>query len=529
MTVRARIFAFEAIVVVGAVLMVAVMVFTLRITDDFVERIDGVHRRFEAIAMLDGHANNYAEQIAEVLLLGSEQMADFEQARRQMDEAFALLAEVTRAEVSTFNSVEEVRRELSDVEELATLRELYRAIDRAAEQVFGLKAEGRMDAAVEVFRRDVEYRLANDFENQIEAALQDERDEVAGELADVRRMQNRLFIGAGVFSAIALIAGGALGWVLSRSIVGPVGRLAAGAAAVARGELDHRVAVTGNNEFTALARSFNEMARALEAQRAGLVAARDRLEAEVEQRTGELRRANEKLTDIDRRRARFLADVSHELRTPLTILRGEAEVALRGSADAHAYQETLRRIQMLAVDMGRLLGDLLAFAGSEDGDLPLARQPVDVGGLLVLAGEEGRTLADPRAIAIDVEPPGVPIVVEADPQRLKQVLLIGIDNAVKYAPEGSTVTLAARAADVGVEITVTDEGEGVPEAERPFVFERFYRGEDGEGRAVAGLGIGLSIAKTLVERHGGRLTLEDGAPRGAVLRIVLPAAGGRVA
>lgn len=179
--------------------------------------------------------------------------------------------------------------------------------------------------------------------------------------------------------------------------------------------------------------------------------------------------------------------------------------------------------------MGRLLGDLLAFAGSEDGDLPLARQPVDVGGLLVLAGEEGRTLADPRAIAIDVEPPAVPLVVEADPQRLKQVLLIGIDNAVKYAPEGSTVTLAALATAEGTEITVTDEGAGVPEAERPFVFERFYRGEDGEGRAVAGLGIGLSIAKTLVERHGGRLTLEDGAPRGAVLRVVLPASGGRVA
>ena len=526
MTVRWRIVTFETVTLVFFVLMIGVMALALSLANDFVRRVDGVHRRFEVIAELDGNANNYAEQIAEVLLLGEEQMNDFEQARAEMVSAFDRLREVTRAEVSTLSGVEEVRRELSDVEISSRMTELYRAIDVAAERVFALKREGKQAEAVELFRRDVEYRLSNDFEKLLESALADERGEVARELEEVRVQQRRLLIGSILISVLALACGAALGFGLHRSIVRPAQALSAGARALAGGAPAHPIPAKGSDEFAELSRSFNEMATAIEAQREGLIAAQTRLHSEVDLRTSELRTANERLRDVDVRRAQFLADVSHELRTPLTILRGEADVALRGrDEDPRSLREALRGVQAQAGELGALLDDLLAFARSDAEDQALELQTVKVRDLVAAAAQEGEILASPREILIEADLPGPHFEMRVDPRRMKQVLVIGLDNAVKHSPDGGRIKVAASADGADVSIVIEDEGGGVAEEDREHVFERFYRGRKG-ARTASGLGIGLSIAKEIVDRHGGRIALGAGtAGGGARLTVTLPLTG----
>ncbi len=528
MTVRWRILLFELVILAFVGLMVAVILFGLRLTDEFVTRIDGVHRRFEVIAELEAHANNYAEQIAEVLLLGTEQKPDFDAARSEMDAAFQRLAEVTRAEVSTLKGLAEIQRELSDVEDASRMTELYNAIDRAAQRVFALQAAGRQDEAVDIFRRDVEYRLSNDFEELIEAALQDERNEDAAERAEVQAQQELAFAGAGALSLIALVASAVLGVSLHRSIARPMRELAAGADAIAAGRFDHRIPERGRDELAAVARSFNAMAEAVEEQRAGLVSARARLESEVASRTRELQAANERLRDLDGRRAQFLADVSHELRTPLTILRGEADFALRGKAPPELCREALARIQGQAIEMGRLLDDLIAFARSDADDQGFEPVTVAAAEIVAAAAQEGEVLAEPREIHIETAFGDRGAIISADPRRLRQAVLIGIDNAVKYSPPGSRILLETARDGETVTITIADEGEGIAPEDRPHVFDRFYRGGAGGRRGGDGLGIGLAIAKSIVERHGGQASIDNGPAHGAVLRIRLPlAAEGR--
>ena len=399
MTVRWRIIAFEIVTLLFVALMIGVMALALNLADDFVRRVDGVHRRFEVIAELDGNANNYAEQLAEVLLLGAEQMPEFQQARREMTNAFERLREVTRAEVATLDGLDEVRRELSDVEITGRMVELYRAIDGAAEKVFALQRQGKQAEAVELFRRDVEYRLSNDFESLLESALNDERGEVARELSEVRERQGRLLIWSTAIALLALFCGAALGFGLHRAIVRPLQALASGSSVLAGGALGHRIETKGSDEFADLSRAFNEMASALEAQRSGLIAAQDHLHSEVAARTRELRGANERLRDVDIRRAKFLADVSHELRTPLTILRGEADVALRGPDEPAAISGgAARRSAARRSSSAQLLDELLAFARSDaenqgsssDGDRAVDR-------VVARRGAGGRDSRRPRA------------------------------------------------------------------------------------------------------------------------------------
>ncbi len=524
MTVRWRILLFELIIVAFVGLMVAVILFGLRLTDEFVTRIDGVHRRFEVIAELEAHANNYAEQIAEVLLLGPEQRPDFDAARAEMDEAFERLTEVTRAEVSTLEDLDEIQRELSDVEDASRMAELYNAIDRAAQRVFALQDAGRQEEAVDIFRRDVEYRLSNDFEELIEASLQDERNEVAAERAEVRAQQELAFVGAGALSLIALAVSAFLGVGLHRSIARPMRELAAGADAIAAGRFDHRIPDQGRDELAAVSRSFNAMAQAVEEQRAGLVSARARLETEVAIRTRELQAANERLRDLDGRRAQFLADVSHELRTPLTILRGEADFALRGSVQPEHCREALARIQGQAIEMGRLLDDLIAFARSDADDQGFEPETVAVADIVAAAAQEGEVRAEPREILIETAIADDGAMISADPRRLRQALLIGIDNAVKYSPPGSRIVIGTERDRHSVTVSITDEGEGITREDMPHVFDRFYRGGAGGRRGGDGLGIGLAIAKSIVERHGGQVSLANGMERGAVLIMRLPLA-----
>ncbi len=258
------------------------------------------------------------------------------------------------------------------------------------------------------------------------------------------------------------------------------------------------------------------------------------------------------LKRLEEARMEFVVNVTHELRTPLTAIRGYAETLLdQGLEDRAEARRFLEIIHRHAERLGRLLNDLLDLSNIELERTPLAIQPVEVAEAARHAAATLRPQADQKSIhLVTAIPDDLPPVL-ADRDRLVQILVNLVDNAVKYTPEGGTVTvtarhvnwspgqvvdspgpvdqLAARPVDHGdlVEIAVEDTGLGIPEKDLPRITERFYRVDKARSRELGGTGLGLAIVKHLVQAHHGTLTIESELGRGTRVRIGLPAASGQ--
>lgn len=234
----------------------------------------------------------------------------------------------------------------------------------------------------------------------------------------------------------------------------------------------------------------------------------------------EFRRLYERLADTSRAKTDFIADVSHELRTPLTILRGNAEIGLQMD-QADLRQEVLEDILKESNKMSKMVEDLLLLARSDASSLPLNIQPVSIADFLADLSKHAETLARERGNTFEAKVGGRGYL-EVDSARIEQAILILVDNASKYTPDGSRVTLASRTEHAELIIEVADRGPGVPEAELPQIFERFYRVDKRRSRKQGGAGLGLSIAKTIVEAHGGRMGAESRVGEGTRMSIRLP-------
>ncbi|MFD2236911.1 sensor histidine kinase [Aureimonas populi] len=514
MPIRERILVLLLVVAAFIASSIAITWVGLRTTEGVVQRIAETQRRFQALNDVEQSVSNHAEQIAEVLLLGEEQMDDFLRASLAVDESLRKLGDLASESAGA-----EGRFDTALVQRLG---EVHRAIALAAEHIFRLREEGRQAEAVAAFRSDVEYQLSYEFKTLLASATSEARGELAAELAEARERQARLVAIAILLSILTSLSCAALGRLLYRDIVHPVRRLRQGADAIAQGDLDHRVGIAGRGDFSRLAASFDAMAKTLKEKQEGLAAAQLGLEREVRARTRELTLANERLQRIDGQRAQFFADVSHELRTPLTILRGEADVALR-AGDGESHRDSLSRIRAQAAEMGRLLEELLAFARSESEDVPLDLEPVELARVLGEAIADSQVLAERAGVSVESRVEDPSMILQADAARLRQVFLIGLDNAIKYSARGDLVTVSAIRIAGEAQIVISDSGIGLPDGEGEQAFERFYRGPAARGRSPGGLGLGLSIARTIVERHRGEIALEgreEGA--GARLRIRLP-------
>lgn len=238
--------------------------------------------------------------------------------------------------------------------------------------------------------------------------------------------------------------------------------------------------------------------------------------------------ASKKLAEASKIKTDFLADASHELRTPLTVLRGNAEIglALDGSRD---HKEILDEIVKESGKMTRMVEDLLFLARSDSASLPLAAEPVSATPFLAELAERAKALARERGTKLEIKlETNLSGGSEMDQGRVEQAVLILVDNAAKYGPPGGTVTLSAGVKSGELLITVADKGPGIPEAELPRVFERFYRMDKTRSRKLGGSGLGLPIAKTIVEAHKGRIQAESRMDEGTKISIFLPLIPGGV-
>jgi signal transduction histidine kinase len=222
-------------------------------------------------------------------------------------------------------------------------------------------------------------------------------------------------------------------------------------------------------------------------------------------------------------RVEFLADISHELRTPLAGLRGEAEVTLRyGAKSEEVCRETLERIIAYASDMGRLVDDLLFLARSEADTVRFDFRRTTLQEIVMETVREGEVLGRAKEITLETSIVSTPITVDVDGQRLRQAIMILLDNAIKYSPPKQCVTVTVSAAGGYGEVIVRDEGMGIPAEDLPHVFDRFYRGRKSRVSHEGGSGLGLAISKWLVEKQGGELKIESQEGEFTEVRLRVP-------
>jgi len=283
----------------------------------------------------------------------------------------------------------------------------------------------------------------------------------------------------------ALVAMG-LVWFLSRGMTSPLREMAAAADAMAKGDYSQRVTATSRDEVGALARAFNEMAA--------------------------------ELAETDRHRRDLVANVSHELRTPITALQVQLENLVDGVSDPDpaTFRVMLAQVERL----GRLVKQLLDLSRLESGAVPLDRSEFRVEPLLSHAVREQQLQGAPVTVAVEVEP--ADLTADGDPERVHQVVANLLENAVRYTPSGGQVDVRARRSAAGVVIEVIDEGPGIPDADRTRVFERFYRADAARAAQDGGAGLGLAIARWIVDLHGGEIHPEPREPHGCRMVVTLP-------
>lgn len=294
-----------------------------------------------------------------------------------------------------------------------------------------------------------------------------------------------------------------LGGLISRSIVRRVEQLLATNAAIASGDLAARAPATSLDEFGTLARGVNEMAQQLQASH-------ETLELRVAQRTEEVQRL---LKD----RTEFFASLSHELRTPLAVILGEVVLLEReGSRSARALGSSAE--QLLDV-----VNDILDLARADSEGIDLDVEEVDVGDFLHDLEPTLQGLAKGNGVEMHLDFQKDAPHIAADRGRLREIVLNLVDNAVKYTPAGGRVSLSAGGANGMMHFAVNDTGVGIPEEARPFLFEPFFRVPGittQQGQASTGLG--LALAKRLVEAHGGVIDYDSAPGSGSTFRFTIP-------
>ncbi len=321
------------------------------------------------------------------------------------------------------------------------------------------------------------------------------QDEISGDTRDTALLVAAGLI-AGLTGALLLFSG------LISSMRRPLEELVAAAGRLASGDRSARVEVGGLSETATLGAAFNEMAEELEQE--------------------ESRRE-----ELDRLKDEFVLTASHELRSPLTSVQGFAELLMLDRDSLSPQQaETVEIILDNCRHLVRLLNNLLDLARSDVGRLAIQPQPTEVAPLVedVVRTMRAQTEAGNQSLTEDI-PPDLPLI-NVEPDRIRQILVNLLTNAHEYSPEGASIAVAARPVGAEVEISVSDNGQGIPEDQIGRIFDRFTRGDAGLTQRVGGTGLGLAISKSLVELHGGSIAVESTLGVGSTFRVRLPIAPG---
>lgn len=292
------------------------------------------------------------------------------------------------------------------------------------------------------------------------------------------------------------------GYFISFAFTRRIMNVVEGAGRLARGDLSARVPVAGNDELAGLSASFNQMAQRLQ-------------------------EAAEQKALLEQSRRDLIAWASHDLRTPLASLQLVIDALVDGVADdPQTQQRYLRTAQIEIANLKELINDLFELSQLESGHIDLKLQRTSLSDLLSDTLSAMRAMAERRGVRLDghvrhdIDP------VRLDPEKIQRVLYNLLSNAIRHTPGGGEVLLMAEAIPGGVRVTVRDSGEGISSQDLPHVFERFYRSEQARTRdqdGERGAGLGLAIARGLIEAHRGTIEVESQPGQGARFTFTLPA------
>lgn len=309
--------------------------------------------------------------------------------------------------------------------------------------------------------------------------------------------RGRLLLVLGLAVPVVLLLSSYGGLVLANQALRPVDRITKTAEKIGAGDLSERVPVPARmDELGRLAGTFNQMI--------------SRLQAAFE------------------RQKQFTSDASHELRTPLAVMRGDIEIALRRERSAEEYQRVLTSNLEEIVRLSRLVEDLLMLARADSGKLELQCETLDLNELCASMVEYISPLADQRGQTLGFEPLPAEVKISADKHRMKQLLLNLLDNAIKYTePEGRIMLKLETEGDEAV-LSVSDNGRGIRPEDLPHIYDRFFRrSAKTSDRSAAGVGLGLSIVKWIVDAHAGKIDVRSEPGKGTTFTVRLPLLAGQ--
>ncbi len=485
----------------------------------YLERSSHAQHIYSSYLAVSDHTYRKLSAMGEIVADGS--FLDLEERYRNQKglvDALKKVRENIDAELTHLGSVNDTA-ELDHFNEIETLAE---EIIRGSEVVRNSVGTDDRGAAKKALDRLRSEEIEGKFNSLIDEALEEELREVR-ETQRVARELNGFLTKLLPFLVVFFLLFVALlifaTWqALTRSL-----RLFETAAeAYRKGDFDYRIQKVEEAEFADLADALNNMAAEVTLQREKERISQENLETLVRVRTHELESSNTKLTVISETRKQFLADISHELRTPLTIIQGESDVALRGGEKSvDQYIDALSRVREQSIHTARLVQDLLFVARTEDGKAPLHKRIVTVQPLVQEVCNDFRHLAAESEVEITENFSSVDLLVNLDPGKFKQVVSILLDNAVRYSYKNSRIEVKLHQNNHQAVLEVIDTGIGLSSSDSSQIFSRYYRGNDGAG-APTGTGLGLPVAKAIVDAHGGNIYLVGKQGIGTTATVALP-------
>jgi signal transduction histidine kinase len=306
-----------------------------------------------------------------------------------------------------------------------------------------------------------------------------------------------------------------IAWWMSGFLARPLNLMIAVAGRYATGDFTARVPVTSHDNIGELASTLNDMA----AQLRDLT---DNMQEKIREKTRQLEESNKKLMELDKLKSDFVAMVSHELRTPLTSIIGFAKTMQSLRLTVEQQRDYLRIIETEGKRLAELIEEYLDISKIESGNFALKMAPFDFHELVKETTDSLNVLYTGRILSRMVGPV---FQIIGDRNILKRVLINIIDNACKYSPAGSPVTVTVRTRADRIVVSVEDSGPGIPAEDRERIFEKFYRGKNGATGRTRGTGLGLAISKGLLEAHGGTIQLTNDRNPGTTVIIEVPVAG----
>lgn len=486
----------------------------------YFQRSQSAYDTFDNYQHLSLEANRHFKQRMDRLITGSPSAeAGLEASKQRL---YTAMQDLRNTVVKAPASVDQADKP-AELERVAHFTAFLDASEYRFDDVERLRQQGKLNLAVQALSKFSEEEIDAKFQPLIDTAINIERQKASQaqqQLENLVTQSRWIAILASVSAALFSLTSGVL---LLRGVRKPIEALMKGTNEIASGNLDYRISLESHDEFAYLASHFNDMAQELTGQQSKLREGRIELENRVAERTAELHQLNAALQRMDSERREFLADISHELRTPITVIRGEAEVTLRGpERSSDDYKEALQRIVELSMQLGKYVNDLLFLARAETAHLQFESDDIDLTELVTGSAEDFQVMAQENDISVSLQAPETKIWVRGDKQRLRQLLFILGDNACRYSKAGSHIHMRLWQEAQTAHFSLSDQGIGIPTQDLERIFERHFRSDNAQHSRDDGSGLGLSMAKSIVKAHGGHITVDSQENLGSTFTVTLP-------